>query len=216
MMRLAITRWKYQNSLHNLLLVVQAEVWASNCLHSNPVSSSQNNMLRIYRTNSQEKTTVGTPVSFPRIPGLCSSLMASAGSQWYVPTYLSLTVGNLNFKVSILWDPLLLPCPKREPCSFSGFHCLWLTVPRKTSRNPTWLIPLPGRVALCFWPSWGSKNPSSFTTAHPSPLEAFLKMKMLSKKYTVQLILIIHRYAYSLTFICNFKTKTLSCFPGHS
>lgn len=85
MMRLAITRWKYQNSLHNLLLVVQAEVWASNCLHSNPVSSSQNNMLRIYSANSQEKTTLGTPVPFPRIPGLCSSLVASAGSQWYVP-----------------------------------------------------------------------------------------------------------------------------------
>lgn len=216
MMRLAITRWKYQNSLHNLLLVVQAEVWASNCLHSNPVSSSQNNMLRIYSANSQEKTTLGTPVPFPRI-------LAFAVRSWLVlalsdmsPTYLSLTVGNLNFKVSILWDPLLLPCPKHEPCSFSGFHCLWLTVPRKTSRNPTWLILLLGRAALCFWPSWGSKNPSSFTTAHPSPLEAFLKMKMLSKKYTVQLIFIIHRYAYSLTFICNFKTKTLSCFPGHS
>lgn len=190
MMRLAITTWKYQNIKTSCII----HCWLCKLRCEPAIVFTQ--ILCLYLTITclgstvqiHKKGQLWAPQSHsPRILAfalhswltlaliICPHLSTSP----LLFIFWSQIVWNLNLKASILWDPLLLPCPK---CSFSRFLCLRLTVPRTTPGYPTWLILLPGWAALCGWPWWGSQNPRRFTTAHPSALKAFLKMKTLSRK----------------------------------
>lgn len=52
------------------------------------VSSSQNNLLKIHKTNSQEQATLAISVPFTLIPG-GFNFLADADFQWYISTYLT-------------------------------------------------------------------------------------------------------------------------------